>query len=113
MGNAYNRGYREALRSDPDVVISLDGDGNHDPVLLQKMIGLIQEGYDVVVGSRYVTDGGYTPDVDLPVYKLVLSRWVNVLLSFVLGLSIVDKSSGYRCVRESYIQKIIDEWHPV
>lgn len=106
-------GYKEALRYAPDMIISLDGDGNHDPALVEKMIGLIQGGYDVVVGSRYVADGGYTADVDLPVYKVVLSKWVNVLLSSVLALSIVDKSSGYRCVRASYIEKIVDEWHPV
>lgn len=113
MGNAYNIGYRQALCYNPDVVISLDGDGNHNPMLLERMIGLIQDGYDVVVGSRYVGDGGYAPDVNLPVYKVVLSRWVNVLLSCLLGLSIVDKSSGYRCVRASYVQKIVNEWHPV
>ena len=113
MGNAYNKGYREALLYTPDVVISLDGDGNHNPMLLEKMIGLIQDGYDVVVGSRYIGDGGYTADVNIPLYKIVLSRWINVLLSYILGLSIVDKSSGYRCVRASYVQKIVDEWHPV
>lgn len=112
LGNAYNIGYKKSLTYNPDVVISLDGDGNHDPVLLERMIALIQGGYDIVIGSRYIADGGYTADVDLPMYKVVLSRWVNMLLSSVLALSIVDKSSGYRCVRASYIEKIVDERHP-
>jgi dolichol-phosphate mannosyltransferase len=105
-------GYKKSLEFNPDVVVSMDGDGNHDPVLLKDMFGLIAEGYDVVVGSRYIADGGYTADVDLPVYKIFLSRWVNVFLSYILGLSIVDKSSGYRCVRASFISQIVDEWHP-
>jgi dolichol-phosphate mannosyltransferase len=105
-------GYKKSLEFNPDVVVSMDGDGNHDPVLLKDMFGLIAEGYDVVVGSRYIADGGYTADVDLPVYKIFLSRWVNVFLSYILGFSIVDKSSGYRCVRASFISQIVDEWHP-
>lgn len=110
---AYNIGYREALIYKPDVIVSLDGDGNHDPVLLQSMFTLIDEGYDIVVGSRYIAHGGYSLDVNLPVYKVVLSRRVNVVLSWILWLSIVDKSSGYRCVRASFVAKIIDEWYPV
>jgi dolichol-phosphate mannosyltransferase len=68
----------------PDVVVSLDGDGNHDPALLVRMFAAIQDGYDIVVGSRYIAGGGYTSDVDLPLYKVVLSRWMNVMLSWVL-----------------------------
>lgn len=113
LWNAYNIGYREALTHKPDVVVSLDGDGNHDPVLLASMFVGIENGYDIVVGSRYVSGGGYALGVDLPLYKVVLSRWVNVALSWMLWFSVVDKSSGYRCVRASYIQKIVDEWHPV
>jgi dolichol-phosphate mannosyltransferase len=113
LWHAYNVGYREALVYKPDVVVSLDGDGNHDPALLVRMFAAIQDGYDIVVGSRYIAGGGYTSDVDLPLYKVVLSRWMNVILSWVLWLSVVDKSSGYRCVRASYVAKIIDEWHPL
>ncbi len=38
LGNAYNIGYRESLCYDPDVIVSLDGDGNHDPALLVDML---------------------------------------------------------------------------
>lgn len=44
----------------------------------------IENGYDIVVGSRYVSGGGYALGVDLPLYKVVLSRWVNVALSWML-----------------------------
>jgi len=109
---AYNLGYRKSLDYNPDVIVSLDGDRNHDPLLLQKMFTLIQEGYDVVVGSRYIDGGGYSDSIDLPVYKVFLSRSVNRALSSILWLAIVDKSSGYRCVRADFVRQIVDEWHP-
>jgi len=48
------------------------------------MFTLIQEGYDVVVGSRYIDGGGYSDSIDLPVYKVFLSRSVNRALSSIL-----------------------------
>jgi len=113
LGNAYNIGYKKALTYNPDVVVSLDGDGNHDPALLADMFAAIVDGYDIVVGSRYIAGWWYASDVYLPLYKVVLSRWINIVLSWILWLSVVDKSSGYRCVRTSFVAKIVNERHPI
>jgi ubiquinone/menaquinone biosynthesis methyltransferase len=60
-----NRGLAEALRSGlqvavgqagpDDVIVTMDADNTHAPGLVMRMLGLIREGHDVVIGSRYVS----------------------------------------------------------
>ena len=53
-GFALKRGITECLRFNPDIVIAMDGDGQHDPSEIPKLISpIVSEDADVVIGSRY------------------------------------------------------------
>jgi len=103
LGTAYREGFAVALDEGYEVIVSMDVDWSHDPDALPDLLGLIEEGADVAIGSRYVP-GGAT--VDWPLHRRMLSRWGNRYASFVLRLGINDCTSGYRAYRASALRAI-------
>ncbi len=104
-----NRGKGEALRTlhkeiaklDPDVIVTVDGDGQHDPHQIPMLVKPIEAGEsDVVLGSRYV-DGGR---MDAPFYRKFGLRIINFLYKKVAGLQVKDTQCGFR----AYSKKAFD-----
>jgi dolichol-phosphate mannosyltransferase len=105
LGSAYRAGFRQVLAADPayDVVLSMDADLSHDPVVIPTMLALIDGGADAVIGSRYVRGGGTT---DWPVRRQLLSKWGNTYTRTVLRLTPRDCTSGFRAYRASALADI-------
>jgi len=96
-----NRGKGAALRTalrcardlDPDVVLVLDGDGQHDPGEIPRLVEPIVGGRaDMVVGSRYVEGSR----VDAPYYRRLGLRLVNALSGKSGDSGVEDTQSGFR-----------------
>ncbi len=96
LGSAYRAGFREGLARELDVMIEMDSDLSHDPAALPSLLAAIDEGADLVIGSRYVP-GGTIPNWGL--HRRLLSRWGNRYAGFVLGLPVRDSTAGYRAYR--------------
>lgn len=59
LGSAYTTGFTWMLKHvRPDIIISMDADLSHDPKYIPNLIKKMQEGHDVVVGTRYSLGGG-------------------------------------------------------
>jgi dolichol-phosphate mannosyltransferase len=97
LGSAYRDGFAQVLESGAyDVIISMDADMSHDPERIPEFIQLLNDGADLVIGSRYVRGGGTT---DWPVHRQLLSKWGNVYTRTILGVPSRDCTSGYRAYR--------------
>ncbi len=104
LGSAYRDGFAQVLASDDyDVVVSMDADMSHDPERIPEFVGLVADGADLVIGSRYVTGGGTT---DWPVRRQLLSKWGNRYTRSILGVPSRDCTSGYRAYRASALASI-------
>lgn len=103
LGSAYRAGFAQVLDADYDVIISMDADLSHDPAVIPTMLELIDDGADVVIGSRYVTGGGTT---DWPVRRQLLSKWGNAYTRRVLRISAHDCTSGYRAYRATALAAV-------
>jgi dolichol-phosphate mannosyltransferase len=103
LGSAYRAGFDDVLSSGYDVVISMDADLSHDPAVIPTMLGLIDDGADVVIGSRYIAGGGTT---DWPIRRQLLSRWGNAYTRRVLRIAARDCTSGYRAYRASALAAV-------
>ena len=103
LGSAYRAGFREGLARELDVMVEMDSDLSHDPAALPSLLAAIDEGADLVIGSRYVP-GGTIPNWGL--HRRLLSRWGNRYAGFVLGLPVRDATAGYRAYRASALQKV-------
>lgn len=102
LGRAYIAGIQFALDNGFDVIGTMDADLSHDPAHLPAMRALIQT-HDVVIGSRYVRDGG---TVNWTVGRIVLSWTANKFAAALLQVPAHDITSGYRLYRRSALEWI-------
>jgi dolichol-phosphate mannosyltransferase len=103
LGAAYRHGFTTAFDEGYEAIVSMDSDFSHDPEVIPTMLGLLVDGADVVIGSRYVP-GGAT--VDWPLRRRVLSKWGNRYTAAVLRLPVSDCTSGYRAYRAEKLRAI-------
>jgi dolichol-phosphate mannosyltransferase len=98
IGAAYSSGFLYGMKTlDADVLISFDGDGQHDPHDIPRLVAEIEGGYDYVVGSRYVK-GGSVPKEWAP-HRKILSRFGSLYARLLLELPLYDVTSGFRAMR--------------
>jgi len=93
----YGAGMREVMDiAAGDVVIEFMADGNCDPAAIPKLVSKIAQGYDLVIGSRYV-DGATSFDDTLMTRfgNWCFTRLINVLF----GASFTDAMMGFRAYR--------------
>jgi dolichol-phosphate mannosyltransferase len=97
-GGALRTGFEEA---GGEYVLTLDADGSHDPDLLHTMWAARSDA-EVVVASRYVPGGG----AEMPRWRSVLSRILNLVFGRGLSLPVADLSSGYRLYRRGALRAV-------
>ena len=107
LGSAYRHGFRWGLARDFDVMVEMDADLSHNPAELPRLLAAIDEGADLVVGSRYVP-GGSIPDWTWR--RRALSRWGNRYAAAMLGLEIADATSGFRAYRAKVLADLDSVW---
>jgi dolichol-phosphate mannosyltransferase len=93
LGTAYRAGFTVGLERGYDRLVQIDADLSHDPAALPTLLRELDQGADLVIGSRYVP-GGSIPH--WPWFRRALSRWGNRYSSFVLGTGVKDGTAGYR-----------------
>jgi len=103
LGSAYRAGFNEGLTRGYDVLVEMDSDLSHDPAALPSLLAAVDEGADLVVGSRYVP-GGSIPH--WPWHRRSLSRNGNRYASLMLGVEVADSTSGFRAYRAETISRI-------
>jgi glycosyltransferase involved in cell wall biosynthesis len=93
IGGAVQTGIRYARENDFDLAIQLDGDGQHPPKELPKLIGYhLETGANVVIGSRFLEKEGFQSSFARRL-GIKYFHWVNRLMT---GLHIYDSTSGFR-----------------
>jgi glycosyltransferase involved in cell wall biosynthesis len=94
IGGAVQTGLRLALREGFDCAVQMDGDGQHPPSELKKLLAALEAPSppDIVVGSRYLQTEGFQST--LP--RRVGSGWLRWVLGMVTGTRTTDPTSGYR-----------------
>lgn len=99
MGNgaAIKRGARAA---GGDILVFMDGDGQHDPADIARLLSKLAEGYDMVVGAR---DWGSQAGVG----RGVANTLYNWLASRMTGHEVVDLTSGFRAVRAERFREFL------
>ncbi|MEP9413993.1 polyprenol monophosphomannose synthase [Gordonia sp. VNQ95] len=103
LGKAYLAGFAWGLARDYEVIIEMDADGSHAPEQLPALLAAINDGADLVIGSRYVRGGKL---VNWPRRREILSRGANTYARLALGAGIHDITAGYRAYRRAALEKI-------
>ena len=93
IGGAVQAGHKYAQRLGYDIDIQVDGDGQHDPTYIPRLVEVIRNGADLAVGSRFVekTDG-FQSTFMRRVGIVWLSNWIKLFT----GEVVTDPTSGFR-----------------
>lgn len=105
IGPAYIAGFNYLLNNftNWDIVIECDADLSHNPIYLPVMINEIMNGYDVVIGSRYVKGGKVE---NWPLSRILLSRGAALYVFLCLRWSIKDPTSGFVAYKRKVIESL-------
>jgi len=103
LGSAYRAGFAIGIEKGYDTLVQIDADLSHDPAVLPELLGALESGADLAIGSRYVP-GGEIPH--WPWFRRALSRYGNLYAAFVLGTGVKDATSGYRAYRADTLKSI-------
>ena len=96
--------YREALKSDADIVIMLHPDYQYDPRLVTAMAAMVESGiYDFVLGSRIL--GNQALQGGMPLYKYVANRLLTIFQNLMLGSNISEFHTGFR----AYSRRVLEQ----
>src|SRR5581483_5338453 len=75
LGTAYRAGFAIGIERGYDVIMQMDADLSHDPAAIPELVGALEDGVGLVIGSRYVP-GGSIPH--WPWHRRALSRYGNL-----------------------------------
>jgi glycosyltransferase involved in cell wall biosynthesis len=108
IGGAMQTGYRYADIHGYDIAVQVDGDGQHRPCEVDKLVrALIDRNADLVVGSRFFESTTFVPSLTRMTGIKVLGAWIQ----FLSGLKITDCTSGFRAVNHKVIRAYA-HWYP-
>jgi len=97
-GAAVKRGAREA---GGDILVFLDGDGQHDPADIPRLLERLEAGFDMVVGARASARSHANAG------RLIANGIYNLVASIVTGHPIPDLTSGFRAARADKFRKFL------
>lgn len=108
IGGAVQSGFKYALRNGFDIAVQMDGDGQHPPLELEKLLlPIFNSEADIVVGSRYLTNEGFQSSL-LRRVGIGYFKWLNKIL---VGVTIHDSTSGYRALNRKTLE-LVSEYYP-
>ncbi len=93
IGGGVQSGYIYAAQNDYDIAVQLDGDGQHDPAYIEKLVRpILDKKTDVSIGSRFINKEGFQTSF--------MRRMGIGIIKFVIkvccGIDVTDTTSGFR-----------------
>ncbi len=108
IGGAMQTGYRYAALHGYDIAVQCDGDGQHRPSEVLRLVKLLQDGQaDLVIGSRFLGTTTYRQT-----FVRKCGAWVlRLIIRMLTGLDITDCTSGFRAGNRRVIEAFA-HWYP-
>lgn len=104
LGTAYIAGFKWALEHGYDYVFEMDADFSHDPNDLPRLYAACaEEGYDVAIGSRYISGVNV---VNWPIGRVLMSYFASKYVRFVTGFKVHDTTAGFKCYKARVLRTI-------
>jgi len=103
LRSAYLNAFQQVMLEDTDVIVQMDADFSHDPLVLPVMAARVKS-CDVVIGSRYVEGGSVARR--WPLWRKRLSAFGNLYARSILGFPLRDVTTGYRMWRRETLQSM-------
>ena len=99
LAGAFQAGLKYAHKQNYSYAIQFDADGQHRPEFIEPMLERIKEGYDIVIGSRFVNERKSGS------LRMIGSRMLTVAIKLTTGVRISDPTSGMRMFSKPMIEE--------
>lgn len=103
LGTAYIAGFKWALERDYDAIFEMDCDFSHNPDDLLRLSAAMEQGADVVIGSRYVSGVNV---VNWPLMRLLMSYFASKYVRLITRMPVNDATAGFVGYRREVLQSI-------
>jgi dolichol-phosphate mannosyltransferase len=104
LGTAYITGFKWALEHNYDYIFEMDADFSHDPNDLPRLYAAChEEGYDVAIGSRYVSGVNV---VNWPIGRVLMSYFASKYVRLITGFNVHDTTAGFVCYKRRVLKTI-------
>ena len=104
LGTAYITGFKWSVEHGYDYIFEMDADFSHNPNDLPRLYNACAvEGYDVSIGSRYVSGVNV---VNWPMGRVLMSYYASKYVQFVTGIKVKDTTAGFKCYRRQVLETI-------
>lgn len=102
-GTALKKGIIECLKYNPDIIVTLDADGQHDPADIPKLLEPVKKGEaDIVIGSRIEGNSS-----EIPIVRGLGLSFLNFINRSLIKSAINDSQSGFRAYSKSVLSVIL------
>ena len=104
LGTAYIAGFKYAIAKGYDYIFEMDADFSHAPEDLPRLYSACHDdGYDVAIGSRYVSGVNV---VNWPIGRVLMSFFASKYVRIVTGMKVCDTTAGFKCYRRKVLETI-------
>jgi dolichol-phosphate mannosyltransferase len=104
LGTAYLEGFQFSLDHGYEFIFEMDADFSHNPNDLLKLLDACEtDGFDMAIGSRYVTGVNV---VNWPMGRVLMSYLASSYVRGVTGMPIRDTTAGFKCYRRRVLETI-------
>ena len=104
LGTAYITGFKWSVEQKYDYIFEMDADFSHNPNDLPRLYNACaNEGYDVAIGSRYVSGVNV---VNWPMGRVLMSYYASKYVQFVTGIKVKDTTAGFKCYRRQVLETL-------
>ncbi|WEU39779.1 MAG: glycosyltransferase family 2 protein [Candidatus Odinarchaeum yellowstonii] len=101
-GEALKTGFKAALKYGADIVVTLDGDYQHKPDEIKRLLSYLKKtGADIVVGSRFLTKENIQ---SMPAQRILSNMITSAILRFFFRVPVTDSQSGFRAFKASVLK---------
>lgn len=99
LAGCFQAGMKYAYRNGYECAIQFDGDGQHRPEYIEPMLKKMEEGYDIVIGSRFI-EGHKDASI-----RMIGSRMLSSAIRLTTGVKVADPTSGMRMFNRKMIRE--------
>ena len=108
IGSAVQCGYKYAYANNFQLAVRIDGDGQHPPKEIEKLLNAFQKGnVDILIGSRFLDSTGFQSSI---IRRLGI-KYFQLLIKIFSGITITDCTSGFRLLNRKAMQ-LSTEYYP-
>lgn len=105
VAKGFLAGFADAVDKS-EFIITMDADLNHQPEEIIRLWNVQKENNsDITIGSRYIKGGKI---IGMPVWKNLASRLMNKIINLFSGISVADKTSGFRIYKPEVIRRVLE-----